>query len=164
LLLVDRLLWAVDKILDNARNRWTTCELSEGEVKYARDILEPKLHALAATLRLIAPAFPQNLTPTPDWFAEMERFRRVVKELQGLRNIVSQASTPEENEARAILLLSYIGPKANQIAKAVGVARTTLIGWPAFKHAYGQEKARRKAASQRFAVDARHIPTVYPSS
>jgi hypothetical protein len=150
-LLVERLLWAVDKILDNARNRWTR-EMSDKELKYAHD-MEAKLHALSATLRITAPSFPPNLTPTAAWFAEMERFRRVVKELQILRNTISQASTPEEKEARAILLLSYIGPKAKQIAKAVGVARTTLIGWPAFKHAYGQEKARRKAASQRYRVD-----------
>jgi hypothetical protein len=151
-LLVDRLLWTVDRILFNARSRWTR-EMTDGELNYAACVIEAKLHALSATLRLTAPPFPPNLTPTADWFAEMERFRRVVKELQGLRNTVSQASTPEEKEARAILLLSYIGAKANQIAKAVGVARTTLLGWPAFKRAYDQEKARRKSASQRFSVD-----------
>src|SRR5262249_28339923 len=78
-LLGDRLLWTVDRILTNARRRWTR-ELSEKELKYAHD-MEAKLHALSATLRLTAPPYPKDLTPTAEWFTDMERFRRVVKEL-----------------------------------------------------------------------------------
>jgi hypothetical protein len=61
-----------------------------------------------------------------------------------------------DKEAQAIALLFTVGANAAEIAREIGVKRTTLLGWKGFKKAYDLVKAGERAAKDR--AKAKVIP------
>jgi hypothetical protein len=48
----------------------------------------------------------------------------------------------------ALAELQVIGPNATKIAEAIGVKRTTLLGWPTFRKYYDRAKQQSEVAKR----------------
>jgi hypothetical protein len=124
------------------------------------------------------PAASKGELPAKDWFAifadypagkvngllKVERRQALdairsaeaaeIKEAKAKRRLAGEADKtnagPEiDKKTRAVAALLTIGPNATKIAKAIGVKRTTLLGWPEFRQRFDQLKADAEVRKRR---------------